>query len=136
MAKPKNPVVDTLLCMLEQCFEKNAWHGPHVRASIRGADAQEAAWRPQRKRKNVPEQVLHIAYWKYSVCRRIRRGKRGSFPLKCTTWFPVSAQLSATRWEESTQILDNQHAPLLHMVADLHPSGRSPLTSLRLPTID
>ncbi len=135
MAKTKNPVVDTLLCMLEQCFEKNAWHGPHVRASIRGADAQEAVWRPQPKRRNVAQQVLHIAYWKYSVCRRIRAGKRGSFPLKGTNWFPVSAKLSETRWEEYKQILEDQHAQLRQMVVDLATAGPSSLTSGRVHMI-
>lgn len=119
MASTKNPVVDTLLCMLDQCYDKEAWHGPHVRASIRGADTEEAAWRPQPKRKNVAEQVLHIAYWKYVVRRKLRGDKRGSFPLKGTNWFPVSAKLSDSQWEEYQQLLADQHTELRKTVGDL-----------------
>ncbi|MCH7721424.1 MAG: DinB family protein [Planctomycetes bacterium] len=124
MASTKNPVVDTLLCLLDQCYDTKAWHGPHVRASIRGVDTKEAAWRPQPKRKNVAQQVLHIAYWKYVVRRKLRGDKRGSFPFKGTNWFPVPPRLSEAHWEGYKQILEDQHAQLRQTVVGLAKTGR------------
>jgi len=135
MAASGNAVVDTLLCMLDQGYDTKAWHGPHVRASIRGVDTREATWRPQPRRKNVAEQVLHVAYWKYVVRRKLRGDKRGSFPLKGTNWFPVSPRLSDSRWEEYLQILTDQHAALRATVAELADNGRGPVPGDRVHLI-
>ncbi len=128
-------VVDALLCMLDQCYDKRAWHGPHVKASIRGVDIKEAAWRPQPKRKNVAEQVLHIAYWKYVVRRKLRGDKRGSFPLKGTNWFAVSTRLSEALWDEYQQLLADQHAELRKAVAELAGKGRPSVSAEKVHLI-
>jgi hypothetical protein len=117
MIQRKTGTIDALLILLEQCFERKAWHGPHLKASIRGVDAEQAGWRPQPRRHNIAEQVLHTAYWKYVVRRRLRRAKRGSFPLKGTNWFPVRGRLSESTWGEYVQLLDDQHAQLRETVA-------------------
>ena len=123
-----HPVVDALLCMVDQCDDKEAWHGPHVKASVRGVDMKEATWRPQRERKNVAQQVLHMAYWKYVVRRKLRGDKRGSFPLKGTNWFPVPARLSEAHWEQYKQILEDQHDHLRQVVAGLATTASSPVS--------
>ncbi len=42
---------------------------------------EEAAWRPQADRHNIWEHVLHAAYWKYTVKRRLLWGENAAvFP--------------------------------------------------------
>ena len=48
---------------------------------------RESAWRPHPARHSIQEIVVHAAYWKYAVRRRLKGEKRGSFPLKGSDWF-------------------------------------------------
>lgn len=121
-------ILDPLLLLLDQCFDKQAWHGPHLKASIRGVDAKQALWRPQPKRHSIAEQVLHTAYWKYAVRRRLRGDKRGSFPLKGSNWFAVTAGLSQPTWDQHRDLLDQQHKLLRQAVIDLSNRKRASLT--------
>jgi len=58
---------------------------------------------------SIAEIVLHCAYWKYTLRRRIRGDKRGSFPLKGSNWFAVPAKLSKQQWRDYVAILDEEH---------------------------
>ena len=96
---PHNPSLlegRLLLRMLEQAFDRKSWHGPNLRGSIRGVSASDAAWRPADGRHSIAEQVLHAAYWKYVVRRKLTGEKRGSFALPGSNWFSVPATLSST----------------------------------------
>ena len=130
------PTLDTLLLLIDQCFDKKAWHGPHLKASIRGVDPAQAVWRPQPRRHNIAEQVLHAAYWKYVVRRRLHGDRRGSFPLKGTNWFPVRGKLRDEAWAEHKNLLDQQHALLRAAIQEACSDKHQPLneTQFRLIT--
>jgi hypothetical protein len=110
-----------LLDLLDEAYERKAWHGPNLKGSIRGLDPQVAAWRPSPARHNIWEHVLHAAYWKYVVRRRLMGESRGSFPLKGSNWFtrPVEPALSA--WRADVALLDQMHRGLRQAVAVLDP---------------
>ena len=72
---------DVLLRILDEAFDQRSWHGTNLRGSIRGLTPDAAAWRPAPGRHNIWELVVHAAYWKYAVRRRLLGEKRGSFPL-------------------------------------------------------
>ena len=76
-----------VLALLDEAYEKKTWHGPNLKQSIKGVTAKQAAWRPGTGRHNIWEVMLHAAYWKYAVRRRIEGGKRGSFVLKGSNFF-------------------------------------------------
>ena len=82
------PLIQAALELIDEAFEKKAWHGPNLRGTIRGLGAAEAAWRPAPGRHSVWELVVHAAYWKYAVRRRLGGEKRGSFALPGSNWFP------------------------------------------------
>ena len=103
--------------MLDECYEKKAWHGPNLKGSIRGLSAVQAAWRPHPNRHSIAENVVHCAYWKYAVWRRLCGEKRGSFPLKGSNWFAVPEPLSESSWRELTALLESQHRLLRAEVA-------------------
>ena len=75
------PLIKAALELIDEAFVKKAWHGPNLRGTIRGLSAAEAAWRPGPGRHSVWELVVHAAYWKYAVRRRLSGEKRGSFAL-------------------------------------------------------
>ena len=76
----------TLVALLEEAYAGPAWHGPSLRGSLRGVTAAQAAWRPADGPHNIWEVVVHAAYWKYTVHRRIAGDKR-SFGEKGSNWF-------------------------------------------------
>ena len=101
-----------LLRLVDQCYNHQAWHGPNLKGAIRRVSTKQAVWRPQPGRHSIAEIVVHCAYWKYAVRRRIRGDKRGSFPLKGSNWFAVSESLSDDQWREYVALLDAEHVAL------------------------
>lgn len=121
MKKP-DPEIALLLNILEEAYRKSAWHGPNLRGSIRGVTASKAAWRPGRNRHNIWEVVVHAAYWKYVVRRRILGEKQGSFPVKGSNWFTRPDFLSEKAWRDDIALLDDCHRLLLECVGGLRRS--------------
>jgi hypothetical protein len=107
-----------LLQWIEEGFSKKAWHGPNLRGAIRRVDSAQASWRPARGRHNIVEIVVHCAYWKYAVRRRIRGDKRGSFALKGNNWFALPERISDAQWKQYVKHLDAEHEALTQAVAE------------------
>jgi hypothetical protein len=113
--------VAVLLTLLDRAFDRRSWHGPNLRSSIRGLSARVAAWRPTPDRKSIAEHVLHAAYWKYVVRRRLAGLKRGSFPLAGSNWFPVPDDLPESDWRGHIKLLESEHRALRLAVSGLTP---------------
>src|SRR5882757_8986737 len=103
-----------VLALLEEGYEKKTWHGPNLKQSIKGVSAKQAAWRPAPGRHNIWEVMLHAAYWKYAVRRRIEGGKRGSFVLKGSNFFarPEKGNLNEAAWSADKKLLESEHRAL------------------------
>ena len=112
------PTIAALLMLLDEAYNKPAWHGPNLRGSIRRLDAVRAARRPAPDRKNIWEIVLHAAYWKHAVLRQLTGQKRGSFPLEGSNWFPRDVADEAA-WKTDVKLLDRIHTELRASVAAL-----------------
>jgi hypothetical protein len=109
--------IHLLLRIISEAYEKRAWHGTNLRGSIRGLTAQEAAWRPAPDRHNIWEIVIHAAYWKYVIRRRLLGGKRGAFPLKGSNWIKRPIVLRESAWREDTMLLDEMHRSMCDAIA-------------------
>ena len=92
------PEMELLLRLLDDAYSRKAWHGPNLRGAIRGLVPRVAAWRPAPGRHNIWELVVHCAYWKYAVRRRILGERRGAFPHKGSNWFARPAGASSQGW--------------------------------------
>jgi uncharacterized damage-inducible protein DinB len=120
MTKPSiSPQLQLLLELIDQSYSKKSWHGTNLRGSIRGLTVHEALWRPSPGRHNIWEIVVHCAYWKYAVRRRILGEKRGSFPLKGSNWFRRKGHLTETQWRSDVQLLEECHRSLREIVTKL-----------------
>lgn len=112
---------DTLVTLLDEAFNRKSWHGTNLRGSLRSLKARQAAWQPGKGRKSIWEHVLHTAYWKYVVRRRITGEKRGSFPLVGSNWFPIPKAASEKDWREAIALLEQTHRDLIVVVSQLSP---------------
>ncbi len=114
--------IKLLLDGINEGYEKRAWHGSNLRGAIRGLSAKEAAWRLSNHRHNIWEIVVHCAYWKYIVRRRITGEKRGSFPLKGSNWFKRPTELTEAGWKKDIRLLDDMHRLMVDSIAKLKSS--------------
>jgi uncharacterized damage-inducible protein DinB len=123
MRKGKKSDSVLLIDMLEQAFDKKAWHGTNLKGSLRGLKLNQLLYRPQPKRHNIWEIALHAAYWKYTVYRWLTNTKRGSFPRKPSNWpkIPENADLKA--WRKDFALLRDQHIDLVGAV-EAFPSSK------------
>jgi uncharacterized damage-inducible protein DinB len=106
------PEIALLLELLDSGYDRKAWHGPNLRGAIRKLEPETAAWRPAPGRRSIWEIVVHAAYWKYVVRRRIRGEKRGSFPIKGSNWFPRPEVADAASWKSDLALLEEMHQSL------------------------
>jgi uncharacterized damage-inducible protein DinB len=106
-----------LLELLDQAYNRRSWHGTNLRGSVRGLPAAAAAWRPGRDRHNIWELVVHCAYWKYAVWRRITGASRGSFPLEGSNWFARNGDEGEQAWRADLALLNRMHRALRDAVA-------------------
>ena len=113
--------ISLLLQIVEEGYEKKAWHGPNLRGSIRGLDVREASWRPAEGRHNIWEIVVHAAYWKYIVRRRLLEESKGTFPLKGSNWFIRPTTMTPAEWKSDLALLEDAHRRLRAAIAELSP---------------
>ena len=106
-----------LLALYDQAFDRRAWHGTPLAGSLRGVSVAQAVWRPRRGRHNIWEIVLHTAYWKYIVRRRLTRDVDASFPRTGSNWFPVPPHADARLWRQDLALLREQHRRLRIAIA-------------------
>ena len=109
--------LEHLLGLLDEAYNRAAWHGPNLRGSIRGVTAREAALPPRAGRHNIWEIVVHAAYWKYAVRRRLSGEKRGSFSLPGSNWFVRPIDRSEKAWRVDLALLDREHKLLRETVS-------------------
>jgi len=101
-----------LLRILDDAYERKAWHGTNLRGSLRGVTAETALWRPAPDRHNIWELAVHCAYWKYTVRRKLTGEKRGSFPRKGSNWLPAGDD-----WQGDLRLLGAEHRALRSAIA-------------------
>ena len=90
---------------------------PNLKGSIRRISSRQAAWRPKPDRHSIAEHIVHSAYWKYALRRRLRGDKRGSFAFKGSNWFAIPSPLSESSWKELVALLESEHRLLRDEIA-------------------
>ena len=127
------------LSVIDCAYDRQSWHGTNLRGSLRGLSVNDIARRPRGASHNIWELVVHCAYWKYAVRRRLTGEKRGSFPLAGSNFFerpirPASRAGLARQWKADLMLLDDMHHQLRKVVAALPASRLEQLGSARRPT--
>jgi hypothetical protein len=109
-----------LLALLDEAYDRQSWHGPNLRGSLRGVQAALAEWRPAPGRHSIRDIAVHAAYWKYAVRRRLAGDDRGGFPLQGSNWFPPDP---ARGWAEDLKLLKSEHQRLRQAI-EAYPERR------------
>ncbi|MFH0990323.1 MAG: DinB family protein [bacterium] len=120
MTQKNNRAVMLLLETIEEAYHKKAWHGTNLRGSIRGLTVRDASWRPAADRHNIWEIVIHCAYWKYIVRRRILGEKKGFFPLKGSNWIVQPGETTAAAWKKDIGLLQSCHRSMCEAIAQFN----------------
>lgn len=120
--------IEILLQMIDQAFDRQSWHGTNLRGSVRRVTAAQAAWRPAPERHNIHELIVHAAYWKYAVRRRLTGEKRGSFPLTGSDWFLRPSEPDPALWKEDLALLADMHRSLRSVVSEIEPATLDRIT--------
>ena len=117
----RDPIA-VVLEAIDRAYNRQSWHGTNLRGSIRGVSFRTAARRPAPGRHNIWELVVHAAYWKYTVHRRLTGQKRGSFPLAGSNFFKRPMALTDRAWREDIALLERMHRELRAAIAALPPA--------------
>jgi len=123
--------MEQLLALLDEAFEKKSWHGPNLKGAIRGVSAEQAAWRPGPGRHNIWELVVHAAYWKYVVRRKLTGAKRGSFAEPGSNWFARTGPPDSAAWKKDVALLVAEHQELRKVLAGLSRATGGQLRMIR-----
>jgi len=122
--------IQLLLDSLDEAYRGPAWHGPSLRASLRGLDHRQAAARPSSGRHNCWELAIHAAFWKYAVRRRLLAAPDGEFPLPGRNFFERPSATDgasdlhlANAWRQDLKLLAKTHEDLCRTVAALSPAS-------------
>jgi len=113
---------ELLLEFFDQAFTAPSWHGTPLRGSLRGVTARDARWRPGPRRHSIWDLVLHTAYWKCMVRRRLQRDPDVTFPRDGANWLPLPAKPNDAEWKRDRRLLDEQHQLLRDTIAGLKPA--------------
>jgi uncharacterized damage-inducible protein DinB len=112
------------LRILDEGWQRQAWHGPNLRAALRGVSAEQAAWRPGPGRHNIHELVRHAAYWTYMATRRLGHSE-GRFAYPGTNWFPCPDVVDEAAWRADLALLEDQKRRLRRAVSSIEPPRRT-----------
>lgn len=110
-----------LLEIVERAYSKKSWHGTTLRGSIRGIESDVAFARVKPGRHSISEIVVHTAYWKYAVTRRLTGTARNAFPLKGSNWFPQDVVVARRHiiWKQQVELLGQMHNALVNAISRL-----------------
>lgn len=111
----------SLSLLLDEGFNRAAWHGPNLLGSLRGLTLRELLYRPRKASHNIWELAVHCAYWKYAVRNRMIAGRRNTFPLEGSNFFRRDRGLLLPDWKKDAAMLKQQHAALRTVVLGLDP---------------
>ena len=101
-----------LLQMIEEAYQLPNWNCTNLRSALRRVSAPMAGWRPPNAKRSIADIVVHCAYWKYALRRRLSGAPRGTFPLKGSNWFKTEKRITPGCWSEYKQLLEDEHRQL------------------------
>ena len=114
---------ELLLASLDEAYDRRSWHGPNLRGSLRGVTVEQAAWRLRPDRHNIWELVVHSAYWKYDIRRRLTGERSHSFAIDGSDFWTRPLEGTPGEWRRDLRLLEDEHAKLRAAVAAF-PPGR------------
>lgn len=104
-----DPRIGLLLDALDRGFDRKGWHGTGLRGSLRGITPRQALWRAGPGRPTIWQLLLHTAYWKYAVRRRLTGAAIGSFGRAPSNWPRLPEPTDAAALRRDIAFLEQEH---------------------------
>ncbi len=111
--------VELLSALAHANFQGKAWQGAALAGALRGLSASEALRRPAKGRRNIHELVLHAAYWKYAVRRRLNPADVAPFPGSPANWPLAPTSPDEKEWKRAVKLLGQEHKKLMRAIEGL-----------------
>lgn len=108
---------EILLATIDAAYDQRSWHGANLRGALRGLAPEQAAWRPSRGRHNIWELVVHSAYWKYDIRRRLTGGVGRWFAIEGSNFWSRPVDGTMNEWKSDLALLEAEHRALREAVA-------------------
>lgn len=98
------------------------WHGgPSLMGCLRGLSADQAKWKPTPERNSIWNLVLHIAYWKYSIIRKLNPEFPKGFERSPANFPAVPESASEKEWKLDKELLQKIHQRLVDEIKTFPP---------------
>ncbi|HEV8605699.1 MAG TPA: DinB family protein [Tepidisphaeraceae bacterium] len=107
---------NSLVNLLDRAFNKRSWHGANLMGTIRGVQVRQAKKRVS-GRKTIWEQLLHAAYWKNVVIRKL--SGQGAMERKGSNWLKMPRPGNEKQWKDDLTMLRELHRKLRGIVAEM-----------------
>ena len=116
-------VTKLLLASIDEAYDARSWHGTNLRGSLRGVTREQAAWRARDDAHNIWELMVHAAYWKYDIRRRLTGEQGRSFAMAGSNFWtrPIEGRLA--EWRADLALLQREH-DLLREAVTAFPEAR------------
>ncbi len=111
--------VAALELLLREAWAGPNWLGPSLRRTVRELDADQAWWRPEGASHSAWDIVLHLAYWKHRVARRMTGGRGPRFARGPANWPAVPDAADPGQWREDVALLEATHSAFVELVQGL-----------------
>lgn len=115
------PSIELLADNLDRAYRGRSWHGTSLHGSLRGLTPAIALWRPAPGRHCIWELLLHCAFWKHDVRRKLT-GEAGAFPREGRDFPRLPAPANTLALRRDLELLHGQHARLREAVLALDPA--------------
>ena len=121
------PTTELLLASVDEAYDKRSWHGTNLRGALRGVTMAQAVFRVRPDSHNIWELMVHAAYWKYDIRRRLTgekgrslalseasaRGRRvEGLPIKGSNFWRRPTVGTAAEWRADLALLQSEHGRL------------------------
>ncbi|MFZ2873087.1 MAG: DinB family protein [Phycisphaerales bacterium] len=111
--------LNLLAALARANFTGKAWQGAALAGAIRGVSASESLRRPAKGRRNIHEIVLHAAYWKYAVRRRLNPSDDAEFRGSPSNWPAAPTSPEERDWKRTVRLLKEEHQRLMRAIEGL-----------------
>jgi hypothetical protein len=116
-------ITTLLLASIDEAYDRRSWHGTNLRGSLRGVTREQAGWRLGEDRHNIWELMVHAAYWKYDIRRRLTGEKGRSFAIEGSNFWTRPIEGSLAEWRADLALLQREH-DLLRKAVTTFPESR------------
>ncbi|MBD3617579.1 MAG: DinB family protein [Gracilimonas sp.] len=93
------------------------WHGgPTLMGCLRGVETEQAAWRVTPERNSIWDLVLHMAYWKYVIIRKLNPDYPKGFERSPANFPEIPETPSEKDWKTDKMLLQKTHEKLIREI--------------------